>query len=210
MKTLGWVLALSIGSIAAPAMAANLLVNGNFEASSDPVTTPPGWTNIGHSDGVIPYSQFSTPAYDGNFFYDLGGFGNASGPIGDGIEQTVATVSGDPYTLKFGLTSEDVDGITQLLVQIGALQTFYTLTSTGGFLNKAFTTQTINYVATGASTTVAFTIFSSTHPGFNDPMIDGVSFGAPGGVPEPATWALMIAGFGLAGAALRRRAIAKA
>jgi len=26
-----------------------------------------------------------------------------------------------------------------------------------------------------------------------------------GGVPEPASWALMIAGFGLAGAALRRR-----
>jgi hypothetical protein len=29
--------------------------------------------------------------------------------------------------------------------------------------------------------------------------------GPPGGVPEPASWALMIAGFGLAGAALRRR-----
>jgi hypothetical protein len=29
--------------------------------------------------------------------------------------------------------------------------------------------------------------------------------GAGGGVPEPATWALMIAGFGLAGATLRRR-----
>jgi hypothetical protein len=29
-----------------------------------------------------------------------------------------------------------------------------------------------------------------------------------GGVPEPATWALMIAGYGLAGAALRRRAVA--
>jgi hypothetical protein len=26
-----------------------------------------------------------------------------------------------------------------------------------------------------------------------------------GGVPEPASWALMIGGFGLAGAALRRR-----
>ena len=28
---------------------------------------------------------------------------------------------------------------------------------------------------------------------------------SPGGVPEPASWALMISGFGLAGAALRRR-----
>ena len=28
---------------------------------------------------------------------------------------------------------------------------------------------------------------------------------SPGGVPEPASWALMIAGFGLAGASLRRR-----
>jgi len=28
---------------------------------------------------------------------------------------------------------------------------------------------------------------------------------SPGGVPEPATWAMMITGFGLAGAALRRR-----
>jgi hypothetical protein len=31
-----------------------------------------------------------------------------------------------------------------------------------------------------------------------------------GGVPEPATWALMIGGFGLAGAALRRKALVAA
>jgi len=60
--------------------------------------------------------------------------------------------------------------------------------------------------------------------GFIDPMItidpnfvdaglyhlefsDGITNGSPlsPGVPEPASWALMIAGFGLAGAALRRR-----
>ncbi len=29
--------------------------------------------------------------------------------------------------------------------------------------------------------------------------------GGPGGIPEPATWGLMIAGFGMAGAVLRRR-----
>lgn len=33
----------------------------------------------------------------------------------------------------------------------------------------------------------------------------GVTFGGPSGVPEPASWALLIGGFGLGGAALRRR-----
>ncbi|MEW5684436.1 MAG: PEPxxWA-CTERM sorting domain-containing protein [Pseudomonadota bacterium] len=33
---------------------------------------------------------------------------------------------------------------------------------------------------------------------------------SPGGVPEPSTWAMMIAGFGLAGAAMRRRRTALA
>lgn len=29
--------------------------------------------------------------------------------------------------------------------------------------------------------------------------------GGPGGVPEPATWALLVVGFGTAGAAMRAR-----
>lgn len=46
--------------------------------------------------------------------------------------------------------------------------------------------------------------------GADDSTIDNVVFsgfggGAPGAVPEPASWALMIVGFGLAGATLRRR-----
>lgn len=35
--------------------------------------------------------------------------------------------------------------------------------------------------------------------------VTDVQLGAAAGVPEPATWALMISGFGLAGASLRRR-----
>jgi hypothetical protein len=54
--------------------------------------------------------------------------------------------------------------------------------------------------------------FALEHPGYRLVFSDGFSNGAlPGqsdAVPEPASWALMIAGFGLAGAALRRRAAA--
>lgn len=46
----------------------------------------------------------------------------------------------------------------------------------------------------------------------NQIVFDDITFGSAvpgpdtgGGVPEPATWAMMIAGFGMAGAALRRR-----
>lgn len=48
-------------------------------------------------------------------------------------------------------------------------------------------------------------------PGFNPPnyaigfSLNGVDVTPPGGVPEPASWALMILGFGFVGAATRRQ-----
>ncbi|HEX3887081.1 MAG TPA: PEPxxWA-CTERM sorting domain-containing protein [Phenylobacterium sp.] len=60
---------------------------------------------------------------------------------------------------------------------------------------------------------VGFT--ASTGAGFQNTDILNWSFanttqlaGIPGGAPEPATWGLMITGFGLAGAMLRRRRVA--
>lgn len=46
------------------------------------------------------------------------------------------------------------------------------------------------------------TLFNGMVDARNDAHFGALSFGA---VPEPASWALMISGFGLAGAALRRR-----
>jgi hypothetical protein len=50
-------------------------------------------------------------------------------------------------------------------------------------------------------------IWSFHIDGNSDFAIDTMSFNS-GAVPEPETWVLMIAGLGLAGAALRRRAVA--
>lgn len=61
--------------------------------------------------------------------------------------------------------------------------------------------------------------FGDSHPGPNDvgnfigAQNAALNFAAPlnvGGVPEPASWAMMIAGFGLIGAASRRRRLAAA
>ena len=202
MKQLTVALLISLSGVGAPAMAANLLVNGYFEASSDPVTTPPGWTNIGHSDGVIPYTIGPLPAYDGNYFYDLGGYGDPSGPVDDGIMQSVATVIGKTYKLTFGLSSEDVAGDSTLEVIIGGQSTFYSQSSTGTYFLKGFTTQSISYVATAAMTDIKFIEVKNSSGGNNDPLIDGVSF-ASSSAPEPASWAMMLGGFGLLGASLR-------
>ena len=70
-----------------------------------------------------------------------------------------------------------------------------------------------SFVAGPASLTLGFTQTGFLVPGTEQPAISG-SFtfaspptdGIPGAVPEPASWAMLIAGFGLTGAAMRRRA----
>jgi hypothetical protein len=210
-----FVLLAALTAIPAAAQASNLLTNGDFEASSSHFTTPPGWYNIGHTEGVIGYADTGTPAFDGAEFYVFGGV-SSSGflSIGEGIGQNVATTAGDIYRLEFGYTGENCPGCTTVFtVNIGSAfsQDFTIVADSSGFFQKAFTVAEIaDYVATGGTTALNFVVKSSTNLGNNDPILDRVIFERTGttvspGVPEPATWAMMTAGFGLLGGALRRR-----
>jgi hypothetical protein len=65
----------------------------------------------------------------------------------------------------------------------------------------------------GSNTTAHIALVNQNTVRFgNDFALDDIAFTTrnPGSVPEPATWALMISGFGLAGATLRRRRAAAA
>lgn len=191
-KVLG-VLVATAAIVASPVHAnANLLINGDFEGSTSPTETPPGWTNIGHTEGVFPYSYVNTPAYNGLYFYDIGGFGDPTPNQGDGITQAVATNIGALYKLTFGYSSENISGDTTLRVSIGALDFDYTLLIDGsGAAQKPFTTEDILYFATGASTAISFTVLGPSL-GNNDPFIDNVIFTAvEGTVPEPVSLAVL-------------------
>jgi hypothetical protein len=70
--------------------------------------------------------------------------------------------------------------------------------------NDPWTSHTISFTATTAGTVQADFLSGSVDG--RGPLLDNVTLDVTGGgVPEPASWALMILGFGAAGAALRRR-----
>jgi len=108
-------------------------------------------------------------------------------------------------------TVEDYDGGTELYdgQQLNNFHhaSFDTLVdmSTAGFLTFAHTSSTLNleFRVTG----VGWQGAGDEGLGLDNVVLtyDGVRQQGPPGIPEPSTWALMIGGFGLAGAMLRRR-----
>ena len=85
-------------------------------------------------------------------------------------------------------------GISLTLTPGGILSTEVPRTSTGQFFG---------FVSDTAFTSVLFT--GGTQGGGAETYnLDNLAFG-PGGVPEPAAWAMLIGGFGVVGGAMRRR-----
>lgn len=183
-------------------------INGSFEMG----VAPGGYTNLNApsnaingwtvSGGSIDYIGSLWAASDGSRSLDLAG--NSAGTI----EQSFDTVIGRSYSVTYDLAGnpQGGDAIKRLSVfASGAGNVASTeLFDTTGRSESAMGWSSRNYtfVADATSTTLSF---ASITTGFYGPALDNVAVTPLGAVPEPATWAMMIGGFGLIGGVARRR-----
>ncbi|MBU0801782.1 MAG: choice-of-anchor C family protein [Alphaproteobacteria bacterium] len=180
-------------------------VNGSFEngialGSFTPVgggdtVSITGWEVTGNS---VDYIGSYWAAQDLSRSIDLNGNGQG------GIRQTFDTVANTVYNVSFWLAGNpDGAPVTKSVTvgATGATTSNYSFDFTGfNKANMGWTNYQYSFVATGASTTLSFASQDATSFGA---ALDNVSVTAA--VPEPATWAMMILGFGLVGGAMRRR-----
>lgn len=185
MKRIFAVTALAL--LTTPAMAANQISNGSFETGDFT-----GWAVVGDTPlavGVIG-STTIVPAISGTRQAFLS---TVLGQVA--LSQSFASTIGETYRFSFGVYA---DGGGQLFdASIGGVSKLNLGGAGHGYLTFDF-----NHVATATTTDVVFTVKHNT--GFY--LLDRVT--VLGGVPEPASWAMLIAGFGMTGASLRRRRMA--
>ncbi|MEO8811521.1 MAG: PEPxxWA-CTERM sorting domain-containing protein [Caulobacteraceae bacterium] len=161
--------------------------------------------------GVYIASTNGFQASDGQFQYDIfadNGGSPGPAPIATGAVTPTITdtgiswcCGGNAFLYKFQLASSFN----------AAAGTKYWLGIHAGAPSN-FTRDEIYWVATAANATeTGHESLGGTFNNWSDNGIEHAFYltGGAGGVPEPATWAMMLAGFGLAGASLRRRPATK-
>ena len=155
------------------------------------------------------HPSLSTLSPNGGNFVALDGDGLGSSDFRGTISQNITGLTvGNIYTLSFNWGAAQLINRTgptteQLMVTFGG-DVFNTVTlanPSGGF--SGWKTVTTNFKAT--STSQLLTFLSIGSPAGLPPIavLDGVSLHS--GVPEPATWAMLLVGFGGLGAMIRRR-----
>ena len=117
--------------------------------------------------------------------------------IGDG--------TGTPQTFNWHDSADNEPGAYVTLTKVGGGN--FSLLSfdyySDGGLSVTGGAYSLNYDAGGGTIGGLLNVNSVTFYGPGDNQLDNIT--VSGGVPEPTSWAMMVGGFGLAGAAMRRR-----
>ena len=190
------------------AQAATTIVNGSFETGTNPggsfttvaggnSTTITGWTVGGAS---VDYIGGLWQAQDGNRSIDLAGSGNGS------IMQNIMTDIGTQYIVSYWIARNPDGGVNPRtgFIDVGGTPTQFTFTGVGTTRGAmGWEQKTYSFTATSSTTALRFSSDPATSGNVFGPALDNVSISAA--VPEPATWAMMIAGFGFVGGSMRAR-----
>jgi hypothetical protein len=196
----------SLVAVAGAAPSQAQIVNGSFESSLAP------WTTEGAAVASLQ-ALFTPPNGTGGALLSFNtSFGEATGRFSQSFTLTQAGTFDIDFFLGRG---ESSSGSNDVALTFRTLLDGQLLSDQlpGPVTSVAFFTQFTRYTASrslAAGDHILAFEFSRGPSGFGRSpffVLDAVSVApvAAGGVPEPASWALMIAGFGLAGAAARRK-----
>lgn len=204
---------------------AQIVTNGSFETftgvfGSDggaqligSSTTLTGWTIVGGEIAVLKTpNAYNVTASAGSNFLDLAGYSNAGFP--KGVSQVLNGLTvGQTFAFSMDLGIRNgacVGGANNchgpVSASAGIGSTSQTFTEASDVAGNVWGTFGFNFVATSSSMTL--TILGLSLPAGNAYIgLDNVSVvpGAVNPVPEPETYALMLAGLGVVGWAARRR-----
>ena len=177
------------------ASATNLIQNGDFESYAPSFS---GFSVVNAGSSLLTnwtVGATSVDVINGSYGAIQGNSIDLLGTPGPGsLSQNFATVSGQKYRLTFDLSANGSGGDSKALtVHFGG--------AVGSFFgsNGAVAPGSLSFTANSVLSTLSFT---SALNGYSGAVIDNVAVSA---VPEPESYAMLLAGLGVIGAAIKRR-----